>query len=66
MEIKNRDVRFRVGGLDGQLALADWPKNLPLPNPDWIVIELPNHSHKGIAEDKTGAYHHCMPQKIRR
>lgn len=55
-----RLVRFRVGGLTGQVSEAVWPAHLPLPASELTVIEMPNYHHKGIAVDRNGDYHHCI------
>ena len=55
-----RPVRFRIGGLAGQLSEAEWPSHLPLPAAELTVIEMPNHEHKGIAVDRNNDHHHCL------
>ncbi len=58
--MNERPVRFRVGGLVGQLSEAEWPAHLPLPAPDLTVIEMPNGVHKGIAVDRNNDHHICL------
>lgn len=59
----NRHVRFRSGGLNAHVSVEDWPEHLPLPPSGSTVIEMPNGQfHKGIIEDKVGAYHQLVPK----